>query len=148
VEKEKRVEQTTKEVQRYAVALNERFNRIRKGGLIRIKDIIAIQETLEDNDAGVRSLPGTKLTNPATGEIMFVPPQHKDVILKALENLEQFINNDELSDAHPLITMAIIHVQFESIHPFYDGNGRIGGTSLICWSVKSGSLIILKQHRC
>src|SRR6056297_2502959 len=142
VEKEKRVEQTTKEVQRYAVALNERFNRIRKGGLIRIKDIIAIQETLEDNDAGVRSLPGTKLTNPATGEIMFVPPQHKDVILKALENLEQFINNDELSDVHPLIKMAIIHVQFESIHPFYDGNGRSGRILNMLYLVQKGLLDI------
>jgi len=142
VEKEKRIDQTTKEVQRYAVALNEGFNRIRKGGVIRINDIIAIQETLEDNDAGVRSLPGTKLTNPATGEVVFVPPQHKEVILKALDNLEQYINNDELSDVHPLIKMAIIHVQFESIHPFYDGNGRTGRIINMLYLVQKGLLDI------
>lgn len=126
VEKEKKIDQTTKEVQRYAVALKEGFDRIRNRGLIRINDIIAIQKTLEDNDAGVRSLPGTKLTNPATGEVVFIPPQHKDIIMKGLYNLEQYINDDDLSDVHPLIKMAIIHVQFESIHPFYDGNGRTG----------------------
>ncbi len=126
VENARRIDQTTKEVQRYAVALKKGFERIQKEGLLKINDIIAIQEILEDNNAGVRSLPGTKLSNPATGEIVFVPPQHKDVIVKALNNLEQYINNDALSDVHPLIKMAIIHVQFESIHPFYDGNGRTG----------------------
>tara|TARA_R110000868_G_scaffold351981_2_gene613202 strand:- start:4915 stop:6000 length:1086 start_codon:yes stop_codon:yes gene_type:complete len=126
VEKEKKINQTTKEVQRYAVALKEGFDRIKKNGIIRINDIIAIQKILEDNEAGVRSLPGTKLKNPRTKEVIFVPPQHKDIILKALNNLEQYINNDELSNVHPLIKMAIIHVQFESIHPFYDGNGRTG----------------------
>jgi len=142
VEKEKRIDQTTKEVQRYVIALNEGFDRIRKGGLIRINDIIAIQRTLEDNDADVRSLPGTKLTNYATGEVVFVPPQHKDVILKALDNLEQYINYDELSDVHPLIKMAIIHVQFESIHPFYDGNGRTGRILNMLYLVQKGLLDI------
>lgn len=142
VEKEKRIEQTTKEVQRYAVALKEGFDRIEKGGLIRINDIIAIQQTLEDNDAGVRALSGTKLTNPSTGEVIFVPPQHKDIILKALDNLEQYINNDELSPVHPLIKMAIIHVQFESIHPFYDGNGRTGRIINMLYLVQKGLLDI------
>ena len=142
VEKEKRIDQTTKQVQRYAVALKEGFERIQKSGLIRINDIIAIQKTLEDNDAGIRSLPGTTLSNPATGEVVFVPPQHKNVILKALDNLEQYINNDELSDVHPLIKMAIIHVQFESIHPFYDGNGRTGRIINIIYLVQKGLLDI------
>ena len=142
VEKEKRIDQTTKEVQRYAVALNEGFDRIQKSHLLRTNDIIAIQKTLEDNDAGVRSLPGTKLTNPVTGEVVFVPPQHKDIILKALENLEQYMNNDELSDVHPLIKMAIIHVQFESIHPFYDGNGRTGRIINMLYLVQKGLLDI------
>ena len=142
VEKEKRIDQTTKEVQRYAVALNEGFDRIQKSHLLRMNDIIAIQKTLEDNDAGVRSLPGTKLKNPATGEVVFVPPQHKDIILKALENLEKYMNNDELSDVHPLIKMAIIHVQFESIHPFYDGNGRTGRIINMLYLVQKGLLDI------
>lgn len=140
VEKERKIDQTTKEVQRYAVALNEGFDRIKKEGLIRINDILAIQQRLEDNDAGIRSLPGTKLSNPLTGEVVFVPPQHKDTILKALENLEEYINNDKLSNVHPLIKMAILHVQFESIHPFYDGNGRTGRIINMLYLVQKGLL--------
>lgn len=142
VEKEKRIDQTTKEVQRYSVALNEGFGRIQKSGFIRINDIIAIQKTLENNDAGIRSLPGTTLSNPATGEVVFVPPQHKSVILNALDNLVQYMNNDELSDVHPLIKMAVIHFQFESIHPFYDGNGRTGRIINILYLVQKGLLDI------
>jgi len=142
VEQVKRIDQTTKEVQRYAIALNEGFKRIQQSGLIKVNDIIAIQERLEDNDAGIRSLPGTVLSNPATGEIVFVPPQHKNVILEALDNLVQYINNDDLSDIHPLIKMAIIHVQFESIHPFYDGNGRTGRILNILYLVQKGLLDI------
>lgn len=126
VEKERKIDQTTKEVQRYAIALKEGFTRLKKDGLLKVNDIIAIQKRLEDNEAGIRSLPGTKLSNPSTGEVVFIPPQHKEVIQKALDNLEQYINDDELSKVHPIIKMAIIHVQFESIHPFYDGNGRTG----------------------
>ncbi|MCG2587182.1 Fic family protein [Rhodohalobacter sulfatireducens] len=126
VEKEKKIDQTTKEVQRYAFALHEGLSRVLKDGLITIKDILAIQERLEDNDAGLRSLPGTTLTNPSTGEIVFKPPQHKEIIIDALKNLETYINDDSISNVHPLIKMAVIHFQFESIHPFYDGNGRTG----------------------
>jgi len=142
IEKEKRIDQATKEVQRYAIALKEGFSRILDERLLRVNDIIAIQRTLEDNDAGIRSLPGTKLSNPATGEIVFVPPQHKEVILKALDNLVQYINDDEISNVHPLIKMAIIHVQFESIHPFYDGNGRTGRIMNILYLVQKGLLDI------
>lgn len=142
IEKEKKIDQTTKEVQRYAIALHEGFVRIKKDGLIKVNDIIAIQKRLEDNDAGIRSLPGTKLSNPATGEVVFIPPQHKDDILNALNNLEQYMNNDELSNVHPLIKMAIIHFQFESIHPFYDGNGRTGRIINMLYLVQKGLLDI------
>src|SRR5690625_7578550 len=81
VEQVKRIDQTTKEVQRYAIALNEGFKRIQQSGLIKVNDIIAIQERLEDNDAGIRSLPGTVLSNPATGGRVFVPRQCTNVIL-------------------------------------------------------------------
>ncbi|MGF1669115.1 MAG: Fic family protein [Balneolaceae bacterium] len=140
VEKEKKIDQTTKEVQRYVLALHDGFARIKKDGLLRISDILAIQQILEDNDAGVRSLPGTKLSNPSTGEVVFVPPQHKAAILKALDNLEKYINDDEVSNVHPLIKMAIIHVQFESIHPFYDGNGRTGRIINMLYLVQKGLL--------
>jgi Fic family protein len=87
---------------------------------------MAIQEILEKNDAGFRTLPGTDLKNHATGETVYVPPQNNQTIVQLMRNLENYINDDTLSDVDPLIKMAVIHHQFESIHPFYDGNGRTG----------------------
>lgn len=116
----------TKEVKDYAAALKQGFQSARQSKLIRLSDILAIQQNLEHNTAGLRKLPGTDLKNARTGEVVYTPPQHADEIAKLMNNLVQFINNDELCDADPLVKMAIIHHQFESIHPFYDGNGRTG----------------------
>jgi Fic family protein len=142
VEKEKRIDQTTKEVQRYTVALQEGFKRVLEDGLITLNDILAIQQRLEDNNAGIRALPGTKLSNPATGKVVFVPPQKKEVIMEAMKNLEEYMNDHASSKVHPLIKMAVIHVQFESIHPFYDGNGRTGRIINILYLVQQGLLNI------
>ncbi len=120
------LDKSTKEVKRYTIALSIGLARIRRDGIISVRHIKKIQELLEDNDAGIRKIPGTKLSNPATGKVVFVPPQSKQMIDKALKNLELYLNDDELSPAHPLVKMAVMHVQFESIHPFYDGNGRTG----------------------
>jgi Fic family protein len=81
---------------------------------------------LEHNSAGLRKTPGTSLKNQLTGEIVYTPPQHPDEILNLMQNLVDFINDDDISDIDALIKMALIHHQFESIHPFYDGNGRTG----------------------
>ncbi|HEY1057152.1 MAG TPA: Fic family protein [Limnobacter sp.] len=115
-----------KEVQNYAHALKQGFNAVRKTGLIRLNDILTVQEELERNKAGLRRLPGTSLKNAMTQEVVYTPPQHADEIENLMENLVKYINDDSLCDADPLIKMAIIHHQFESIHPFYDGNGRTG----------------------
>ncbi|MBO6573245.1 Fic family protein [bacterium] len=120
------LDKSTKEVKRYTIALSIGLARIRRDGIISVRHIKKIQELLEDNDAGIRKIPGTKLSNPTTGKVVFVPPQSKQMIDKALKNLELYLNDDELSPAHPLVKMAVMHVQFESIHPFYDGNGRTG----------------------
>lgn len=77
---------------------------------------------LENNDAGIRTQTGTKLKNDKTGEIIYEPPQDHQEIVKLLTNLETHIN--EKNDLDGLINMAIIHYQFEAIHPFYNGNGR------------------------
>jgi len=90
------------------------------------KSILQIQEVLEDNKAGFRKLPGTDLKNAATGETIYTPPQDYEQIIQLMSNLERYINDSEMQDCDPLIKMAIIHFQFESIHPFYDGNGRTG----------------------
>lgn len=116
----------TKEVQNYIEALKTGFNLVIKDRLLTCNHILTIQEILEKNDAGFRKLPGTDLKNQTTGETIYVPPQDNKIILKLMQNLEKYINDDILSEIDPLIKMAIIHHQFESIHPFYDGNGRTG----------------------
>lgn len=120
------IDPQTKEVQDYATALRAGFRSVRQSHLLRLNDILAIQETLEKNRAGLRKLPGTALKNQATGEVVYEPPQSAPDIVDLMENLVAYINDDELCDADPLVKMAIIHHQFESIHPFYDGNGRTG----------------------
>jgi Fic family protein len=115
-----------KEVQNYIAALKEGFQLISKHNTITNNDIIKIQSILEMNSAGFRKLPGTALKNTTTGETIYTPPQDYNTIQELMTNLEKFINDDTLSDFDPLVKMAIIHYQFESIHPFYDGNGRTG----------------------
>jgi len=115
-----------KEVQNYSSALKKGFSLISKKKILTNNDIIGIQSELEKNRAGFRKLPGTALKNVMTGETVYTPPQEYSEIVDLMTNLEQFINDDTMSDFDPLVKMAIIHYQFESIHPFYDGNGRTG----------------------
>ncbi len=115
-----------KEVQNYISALKKGFALISKNKLLTSNDIIQIQSELEKNNAGYRKVPGTALKNIVTGETVYTPPQDYDTILNLMANLEQFINDETISDFDPLVKMGIIHYQFESIHPFYDGNGRTG----------------------
>jgi Fic family protein len=118
------ISQATKEVNSYAKALKEGFGLVKEHNLLLVRDIVAIQAILENNDAGVRKQAGTVLKNEATGEVVFTPPQSESEIRELLANLEEYINTQ--NDIDPLIKMTIVHHQFESIHPFYDGNGRTG----------------------
>ena len=115
-----------KEVQNYISALKKGFGLITKNKILTNNDIIAIQSELEKNNAGFRKVSGTALKNSTTGEIVYTPPQDYDTILDLMTNLEQYINDERMSEFDTLVKMAIIHYQFESIHPFYDGNGRTG----------------------
>ncbi len=115
-----------KEVQNYISALKKGFGLISKNKILTNNDIIQIQSELEKNNAGFRKVAGTTLKNTAVGEIVYTPPQEYETIQDLMTNLEQFINDNSISDFDPLVKMAIIHYQFESIHPFYDGNGRTG----------------------
>ncbi|MCT4613784.1 MAG: Fic family protein [Marinifilaceae bacterium] len=115
-----------KEVQNYVSALKRGFSLIQEKGILTNKIILEIQEILENNSAGFRKLPGTSLKNAQTNEVVYTPPQSFDEISTLMANLEVYINENEIEDIDPLIKMAIIHFQFESIHPFYDGNGRTG----------------------
>ncbi len=118
--------QNAKEIQNYISALKLGFELIARNKILTNNDIIEIQSELEKNNAGFRKVPGTALKNATTGEIVYTPPQDYNTIRDLMTNLEQFINDEQLSDFDPLVKMAIIHYQFESIHPFYDGNGRTG----------------------
>lgn len=130
----------SKEVHNYAEALRWGFETVRQNGILTNNHIIQMQTTLEANDAGFRKVPGTELKNEQTGETVYTPPQTYDEVVAFMSNLERFINDNSLSDWDPLVKMAIIHHQFESIHPFYDGNGRTGRIINILYLVKEGLL--------
>ncbi len=129
-----------KEVHAYSKALKKGFEKVVDQGLLTNKIILEIQQEIEHNSAGYRKLPGTKLLNQTTGETVYEPPQDYDTILNLMNNLEAFINDDALSDLDPLVKMALIHHQFESIHPFYDGNGRTGRIINILYLIKNDLL--------
>ena len=131
-----------KEVHNYATALRNGFEQVKRTDLLTSNDILAIQGFIEENNAGFRKQAGTTLKNAVTGEVIYTPPQHPDDIIAFMNNLECFINDDELCDWDSLTKMAVIHHQFESIHPFYDGNGRTGRIINILYLVKQGLLKI------
>lgn len=115
-----------KEVQNYISASRYGYELIKKKGMLTNNVILRVQEILERNKAGFRKLPGTELKNTSTGKVIYTPPQDPQDILRLMSNLEKYINEPEICTLDPLVKMAIIHFQFESIHPFYDGNGRTG----------------------
>ncbi|MGB7755173.1 MAG: Fic family protein [Salinisphaera sp.] len=127
-----------KEVHRYREALFAGYDAVRKDELLTNRHIQKIQATLERNEAGFRRVPGTLLQN-AYGETVYTPPSPEQVPA-LMADLESFINDDALFDADPLVKMALIHYQFESIHPFYDGNGRTGRIINVLYLVKHALL--------
>lgn len=133
---------SAKEVRHYATALRAGFAKVRETGLITTNLIISLYQELEQNDGGIRRLPGTTLKNERTGEVVYTPPQNYDDLIPLMANLEQFINDESMLDVDALVKMAVIHYQFESIHPFYDGNGRAGRIINILYLVARGLLDI------
>jgi Fic family protein len=127
-----------KEVQNYISALKKGFELVKNNGILTNRVILEIQEELENNKAGFRKLPGTALKNSITGETIYTPPQDYEEIIRLMTNLEKFINDNQICDYDPLVKMAIIHYQFESIHPFYDGNGRTGRIINILYLIIQG----------
>ena len=116
----------TKEVLRYREAIFEGFEMVRKNKILSNNIIKKVQEKVKQNNAGFLVSPSKALVNQSDGRIIYTPPQDIDEVNEKMSNLEAFINDQELSNLDPLIKMAIIHHQFESIHPFGDGNGRTG----------------------
>ena len=130
-----------KEVRRYRQALRVGFEQVRASGLITANHIVEIQSELERTNAGFRKLPGTALKDGA-GRTVYTPPQDPAEIVALMRGLERFINEADLFEVDPLIKMALIHHRFESIHPFYDGNGRTGRILNVLYLVKEGLLDI------
>jgi Fic family protein len=133
---------SAKEVHNYTLALKKGFTLVQSSGLLTNNTILTIQAELEKNKAGFRKLPGTELKNERTGETVYTPPQNAGDIVSLMGNLEKYINDDFFSAVEPLIKMAVIHYQFESIHPFYDGNGRTGRIINILYLVQKKLLDI------
>ena len=116
-----------KEVLSYREALYVGLRKMQsQENLLLTSTLIEIVQTIKQNDSGIRKTPGTALKNAITGSVIYTPPCCEDEIREKLAALEKFINDSENSELDPLIKMALIHYQFEAIHPFGDGNGRTG----------------------
>jgi len=134
----KNVDPATKEVLRYRSALWKGFGLVQEKGFISTNMIVDIQKGLIENNAGIRKLSGTKLANAKTGEVIYTPPEGEGIIRELLGNFETFLNGK--TELDPLIAMAVLHYQFEAIHPFYDGNGRTGRIVNVLYLVLKGLL--------
>lgn len=135
------VSPASKEVSRYREALKYGFAKMQTNqGLLTNGTLIALFQLLKNSADGFRHMPGTVLKNDRTGNTVFVPPQSANEIQQHMDHLERFINTPE--DVDPLIKMALIHHQFESIHPFSDGNGRIGRILCVLYLTQTSLLDI------
>lgn len=128
----------SKEVINYRRALWEGHQLVKEKGFISTNMIVKIQSIVENSDAGIRRTPGTVLINDRTKEVIYTPPADYNEIIDLLNNLESYVNREDGID--DLIRLAVIHYQFESIHPFYDGNGRTGRIINILYLVLKGLL--------
>lgn len=136
---DKKIEnQAVKEVLHYKDALWHGLEVMKKKPLLTTNLFIKLAQLIKENNAGIRNTPGTQLKNPATGKVVYTPPEGEEVIRQKLKNLEVFIHAEDEID--PLVKMAIIHYQFEAIHPFFDGNGRTGRIILLLYLKLSGLL--------
>jgi Fic family protein len=135
---DKKVENpATKEVLRYKEALWLGLEKIKSKPFITTNLCISIVQCIKQNKASIRNTPGTTLSN-TKGEVIYTPPTGEAIIREKMANLEKFINEDLTID--PLIKMALMHYQFEAIHPFSDGNGRTGRILLLLYLKLSGLL--------
>jgi Fic family protein len=121
----------TKEVMHYKDALWYGVEQIEKRPILNTNLFISLAQIIKENQSSIRNAPGTQLKNPATNTVVYTPPEGENVIREKLKNLEDFIHAEDNID--PLVKMAIIHYQFEAIHPFFDGNGRTGRIILLLY---------------
>jgi Fic family protein len=133
VENKTKLPSAQKETLNYKDALLVGYKEVKKNKFIATNNIVKIQKVLEPFKSGIRKQMGTIIAN-GYGEVIHKPPQQENEIRDLLDNLDKYINNHN-DKIDPLIKMAIYHYQFESIHPFYDGNGRTGRILMILYLV-------------
>jgi Fic family protein len=129
-----------KETKNYKKALLFGFDQVRKRNFLSTNDFIKIQKELGLQHPGIRNLPGTRIANRQTGEVYYTPPEGEQHIRNLLKNFEEYYN-DEANDPDYLIKMAVLHYQFEAIHPFFDGNGRTGRILMVLYLVVHDCLV-------
>ena len=127
----------TKEALRYRAALFAGVESLR-GRPLTATTAALICSVLLGREMTVRSVPGTRIANPATGAIIYAPPEGRGLILDKLAAWENFVHAQD--DLDPLVRMALAHYQFEAIHPFHDGNGRTGRVLNILMLIEAGLL--------
>jgi Fic family protein len=128
----------TKEVLRYREALWKGFNVLADRPLS-TELFIELVQTIKQDEKGIRDTPGTVIANPNTRKIIYWPPEGEERIRRLLDDLETYIQGED-SEVDPLVQMAVVHYQFEAIHPFDDGNGRTGRILNILFLVMKGLL--------
>lgn len=128
-----------KEVVNYRTALWHGYGLVKDKQILTTNMIVEIQQLIEKNRAGIRKLPGTILKNESTGQVVYTPPSGEEEIMVLMGNLEKYIN-DDYDNVDPLIKLAIIYYQFETIYPFYDGNGRTGRIINVLYLILKGLL--------
>lgn len=135
----KNIDPNTKEVLHYRDALWEGFQTVKGKAVLNTNLFVRLVNVVKGNTAGIRNMSGTKVGTP-DGRIIYTPPEGEQIIREKLKNLEDFIHQDDQID--PLIKMAIMHYQFEAIHPFTDGNGRVGRLLNVLYLLMTGLLDI------
>jgi len=127
----------TRETLRYRTALRVGFEQTHERGLT-TATALAVCSTIKGREMKVRAIPGTRIANPVTTEVIYSPPEGREVITEKLADWERYIHDDDGLD--PLVRMAAAHYQFEAIHPFSDGNGRTGRILNVLTLVQAGLL--------
>ncbi|TCK19674.1 Fic family protein [Ancylobacter aquaticus] len=129
----------TKEALRYRTALNDGFESLKQRP-VSTSTAVAVCRTIKGVELDIRATPGTALMNEATGTVVYTPPDGQALLREKLANWERYIH--EAEDIDPLIRLAVMHYQFEAIHPFIDGNGRTGRVLNLLYLVDKGLLDI------
>ena len=134
-----RADPATREALRYRTGLYRGFEMLKRRP---VSTAVAVEvcRTIKGVELDIRNTPGTALVNDATGEVIYTPPEGEDVLWSKLANWERYIH--EATEIDPLIRLAVMHYQFEAIHPFVDGNGRTGRVLNLLYLVDQGLLDI------